>query len=139
MTRIYELINPSDQITFRATPLEAAFIADRMLSALYFVRDVEADKQVEAPEGMAAAYGAMWKAADQIASYARAFDSFLIGSPHNRDLFEEITAGMTAAERQARRAKWHEERRSSMNDICRKCWEAGERIAATKPDPAEAA
>jgi len=132
--RLYELINPSDQITFRASPLHAAIIADLMSSSLYFVKDVETGKAPADPDDIQSAYNAIWQDADALKAYSDAYASFLVGSARDRALFEEIVAGMTPEERKARRDQWHDERCSSMNDICRQCWEAAAKIAAYKPE-----
>lgn len=137
--RIYELVNPSDAITFRATPIEAAFIADRMRAGPYFVKDAETGESPSQPENIQCFYDALWCDAAQIQSYAEAYASFLVGSPRDRRLFDEIVAGMSAEQRKARRDKWHDERCTSLNDICRQCWEAAERIAATAPETSEVA
>lgn len=132
--RLYDLINPSDQITFRATPKEAGVIAAIMGASLYFVRDIETGED-PSTEGALLDRRAIWSNADAIASYAKAWDSFLVGSPRDRSLFDEAVAKMTAEDAAAYRAKWHHEKRSSINDICQACWDAAARIAEEKPTP----
>ncbi len=134
--RLYTLVNPSDSITFRATPLEACFIADRMLAGPYFVNDAETEEAPEAPDDLKASYEALWSDAERIKSYAEAYASFLVASPGDRALYEEIIASLPDDQRRARRDKWHDERCTSMNDICRQCWETANKLAAYKPEVA---
>jgi hypothetical protein len=133
--RLYELINPSDNITFRATVGEAACIADRMRSGMYFVRDVETGTAPEI-EDMQAYYDAIWTDAARLASYADAYDSFLVGSLSERQLFEDATARMSPAEREIYRTEYHDRRRTSMNDICRQVWACVLPIRSYEPETA---
>lgn len=134
-TKLYELINPSDRITFRATLEEAACIADRMRPALYFVKDVETGEEPTV-EDLQSVYDAIWKDAAKLASYAAAYDSFLVGSTTERELFEKAASLMLANEARAYRKEYDDKRRSSFNDICGQCWAAAERIAAYEPEAA---
>jgi len=134
--KLWELVNPSDPITFRATEVEAVIIADRMLEAMYFVNDAGNGMPVPSMEAdeLKRAYEAIWKTPEGIASYAAAYDSFLIGTIEQRGLYEKNRSLMTETQQQSYRADYHERRRSSMNDICQACWNVAAKIAATKPD-----
>lgn len=122
-TQIYELINPSDAITFRATKEEASVIAGIVGASLLFVKDVETG---EAPntEGWQDARERFWKDSVAFDSYCRAYESFLVGSPKDRELFEDAVRNMGADEAAEYRLKWHNRKCSSMNDICARFWEA---------------
>lgn len=134
-TRLYELVNPSDRITFRATIEEAACIAERMRPAWYFVKDaLTGDDPVV--DDLQAVYDAIWKDAAKLASYAAAYDSFLVGSDSERELFEKATSLMSIDERRAYRTQYDDRRRSSFNDICGQCWATAVEIAAYEPEVA---
>jgi hypothetical protein len=119
--RLYEVINPSDMITFRAAVTEAACIANRLGAAWYFVKDMETGNEPEVAD-LQSEYDAIWKDADKLASYAEAYRSFLVGSRSDEAL--------------AYRAKYHDRQRSSMNDICAQAWETAEKIAVYTPEVA---
>lgn len=133
--RLYEVVNPSDAITFRATLVEAACIAVRLSPGWMFVEDAETG---EAPkiENLEAEYDAIWKDAGKLASYADAYRSFMVGSRTERELVEDAVALMSEEQAKAYRSKWHDKRRTSMNDLCRQCWETAEKIAAYEPEVA---
>lgn len=133
--RLYEVVNPSDAITFRATIIEAACIADRSSAGWMFVKDAETG---EAPnvDNLEAEYDAIWKDAGKLASYAAAYRSFMVGSLTERELVENAVALMGDDEAKAYRSKWHAKRRTSMNDLCSQCWETAEKIAAYEPEVA---
>lgn len=137
-TRLYQLVNPSDMITFRATVAEAACIDARMRAGLYFVNDMETGAAPDV-EDLQAEYDAIWKSAEKIASYAAAYRSFLIGSREEREEFERKTASMSTEDAVAFRESYHKRRRTSMNDICRQVWDNADRIAAYPPETDDAA
>jgi hypothetical protein len=133
--RLYEVVNPSDAITFRATLVEAACIADRLSPGWMFVKDAETG---EAPnvDNLEAEYDAIWKDAAKLASYAEAYRSFMVGSLTERELVDAAVALMDEVQARSYRARWHDKRRTSMNDLCRQCWETAEKIAAYEPEVA---
>lgn len=131
--RLYEVVNPSDAITFRATLVEAACIADRLRPAWYFVKDAETGEEPKV-EGIENEYDAIWKSGEKLASYAEAYRSFLVGSRSERELYEEAVSRMNDGDAKAYRAIWHDKRCTSMNDICGRVWEQAEKIAAYKPE-----
>ncbi|MCW0014863.1 hypothetical protein [Rhizobium sp. BT-226] len=133
--RLYEVVNPSDAITFRATVVEAACIADRLRPAWYFVKDVQTGEEPKI-DNLEEVYEAIWKSADKLASYAEAYRSFMVGSRSERELLEEAVSRMTEDEAKAYRAQWHDKRRTSMNDICRQVWETAEKIASYEAEAA---
>lgn len=135
--RLYELINPSDAITFRATAIEAACIANRMGGA-YFVKDKLTGEAPIVPD-LAAEYEAIWRDAGKIASYADAYRSFLVGTAFERELFEAAVARMDPAEAAEFKGSYHDKRCTSMNDICQQAWDGAEKIAAYAPETTDAA
>ncbi|MCS0501574.1 hypothetical protein [Ancylobacter mangrovi] len=133
--RLYELINPSDAITFRATVEEAAFIAARMLQGPYFVKDAETGEEPKIDD-LGSRYDALWSDAERLASYALAYRSFLVGNPSDRRLFEAAIERMPPDAADEYRREWHAARCTSFNDICAACWETAEKIAAYRPEAA---
>lgn len=127
--RLYELINPSDAITFRATPDEAAVMAVIFHASMLFVKDAVTGAE-PVVEDFEATRKAIWADPERQASYAAAYRSFLVGSRSERELFEEAVKRMTPDEATAYRAAYHDRRRTSMNDICARMWDAGDKIAA---------
>lgn len=133
--RLYELINPSDTITFFATPTEAAFIANRMAAGFYFVRDCESDERpAEIDDALRASYDALWSDPERLASYSRAYASFLVCTARERPLFEDAITRMSEADADAYRKVWQETHRTSMNDIVAQCWATAKKIAAYQPE-----
>lgn len=128
--QVWELINPSDAITFRATPEIAALIASAMLSALYFVRSVTGEDPPALPERSETELAE----ASFRAAYADAWASFAVVRPSRRAAYDaEMAAIDDAAARRTFRADWHARARTSTNDICAECWEFAERIRARQP------
>jgi len=128
--KYWNVINPHDPITFVANDYEAALIADRLLSGLYFVEGVES-REAPVVDDLRSWYDKLWFSKEAIVSLADAYDSFLVG---NRAEFEERVKGAGPEKRAILHAEWHEEKRTSMVDICAKLWEAGRNIRATEPD-----
>ena len=131
--KLYELINPSDAITFWATPIEAAIIADHMLDAPYFVKDADTGESPKVAD-LEASYNEIWTDAKKISSSAEAYRSFVIGKPYEPRLYDEAIRRMTASDAEKFRNEHHAGRRTSLNDICKRCWEAGDRIALCHPE-----
>jgi hypothetical protein len=130
---LYEVINPSDQITFRATLVEAACIADRLLPALYFVKNVETGKSPEVND-LQSEYDAIWKSAEKLASYAAAYRSFMVGSVNERELVERAISTMQPNEAKSYLVAWNNKRRTSWSDLCGEVWATAEKIAAYQPE-----
>ena len=132
--RLYEVINPSDPITFRARPEMAALVSARLGESLLFVKDIETGEDPKI-DNLQEFYESIWKDADLIAEYAEAYRSFLIGRPSDRKIFEEAVKRMTPEDAAEFTLTYHDQQRSSLNDICRSVWQTAERIAATEPEP----
>jgi hypothetical protein len=133
-TRLYELTNARDRITFHATPEDAAVIADIVAISRLGVTEVATSAPPEAFDTLAGAgpaRAAIWASLERTAAYAAAFDSFLIGSPRQRAAFERAApADEARAAFELRRADWHARHNPSSNDICARFW----RIAAAIRD-----
>jgi hypothetical protein len=135
-TRVYEVINPSDAITFRATPEEAAVIAIRLYESLIFVKDVETGKDPSegfSPEHLARLHKEVLGDAMR-PGYAAAWRSFLVGAPHDRGLFEHAIEKLAPNDATEFAALWHDQKRTSLNDICKHAWDNAARIDAWNPD-----
>lgn len=128
MKRVWEIINPHDKITFVANEAEAALMAERLLPGLYFVQSVETRKPPVC-EDLCGWYTQLFFSAEKIASLAEAYCSALIG---NRKEFDLLATGMSPEQKAAFAAKWHDEKRTSMVDLCAKLWEVGEKIKAVR-------
>lgn len=134
--RVYELVNPSDAISFVATPFEASCIAHRMKASHYLVTDAETGQHVDPAEDpeFSRKYDDLWKSAEAIQSYSKAWASFMCFPAKGRDVLEKALAWGSAAEAEEIRRTLSERNRSSMNDICKVCRDAAVKIAATRPD-----
>lgn len=131
--RLYELINPSDPITFRATLTEAAIICAIMKASMYFVRDVETGEEPTIAD-VKSARDAIFRSREKLDSYADAFASFMVGNVGDRELVEAATAQMSTADAESYRAIWHDRNRSSLNDICRAFFERSEALRRYVPE-----
>ena len=134
--KLWELINPSDKITFRATDVEAAIIEVRMREGPYFVKEYGTDnKPPELSEiDLRKAYDAIWKDRASISSHAAAFDSFLVGDKADREAFEKNVSFMSGQQVNNYRASYHGRKCTSLNDICQACWTVALKIAAFEPE-----
>lgn len=148
---IYEIINPSDPYTMAAESRLVACLAcgitmggayaleclsdptDKGYPMMLFGADPKKwfaeNFGIDTPEKFAEAEERNWGA------IADALDSVLIGSLDGRGAFayarmtSKRTAGETPEAHGRRvRDEWHEQRRSSMNDIGARCWENARRI-----------
>lgn len=132
--RLYEVINPSDRITFRAMLEEAACIADIFDASMLFVKDIETGEKPQV-EDIKAAHDLIYSTRAGLDSYADAFASFMVGTRSERELIEKAIERMSAEEAKAYRAEWHDKLRSSLNDICARCWPVADRLRAHTPEP----
>lgn len=128
--KIYEIINPSDQITVRATPEEASVLGVILGASFYFLKDAETNEDAPkvSDDEWKELREAIYADAERRKSYADVFRSALIGSMTDRLLFEDAVAKMTPADAKAYLDKWQDMRRSSMNDICKRLRDAADGI-----------
>lgn len=117
---IFECINPSDAITLLARDPVVAWAAVKMLNGMYFLRDA-AGKSVD-PDRRE------WDmfVEARSAEIADCLLSFQCCSVADRPEYERVLAAIPDEQVKLKyRTDFKEERRSSMNDICRRAWEMG--------------
>lgn len=134
--KVYELVNPSDAICFIATPFEARCIAARLKAHPGLVIDPETKDHISPDDDpdFTPKYEAIWKSAEAIQSYARAWGSFMCFPARNRVLLEQALSRTPDDEADLLRRRISENNRTSLNDICRICRDAAVNIAATLPE-----
>lgn len=134
--RLYEVINPSDKITFRASREIAGALAASLRPHMLFVRDVETGKDIPPDE---TAYDDVWKYRAQMDEYANTYDSWLIDWKGERATYEAAVATMNAEQRTAYRAEWNEKRCTGRGGaFCQAAYDAARRIRLCEPEPATA-
>lgn len=130
---VYELINPSDQITFEGDSDQVAIAAGLLLGegkvGMRKVGDAENidvlplllfanEEQINAALGahdMSLGTLSGWMDANK-AALADFLESVLYGSARDRELFTAMTAKLSVDEVRKQRAVWNERKRSSLND-----------------------
>ena len=130
----WELINPSDKITFKADTYELACLAVGLMGGAYAADLLEGDvepRQVPmflfggTDEHFKKHFGKdvsdTFEAADKLA-LADVLDSFLIGSMAERRAYEKALSVMPEADKAAFKEEWLDKERSSMNDICARAY-----------------
>lgn len=136
--KLWDLINPSDAVTFKAPDLQIAlFVTVAISNGQYGAQEIT-DNEHEGLKVPLFLFGGVeainefcqenwnldWEQveatviADRSDELCTAFDSFIYGNLGDRKLIEELLAALPDDEaRKARLAEWNEERRSSMNNI----------------------
>ena len=127
----WELINPSDKVTFKAPTFELAAIAVGIMGGSYAAEELDGDTdkprkvplflfggteeffQKEFGKGV----GESFEQCDKEA-LAEVFESFLIGSMAERRAYEKAMSVLPEEEKAAFKADWLDKERSSMNNIC---------------------
>lgn len=134
--RLYEIINPSDPYTMEVEDFREAAVGLLMLSTAFALEPVDGK---EGPRMPILAFGGMDKwleenvcprkdipnwVQDHREGIAKALGSVLIGKAEQRDLYRSAMDAIDdPAKREAFREKWHDTKRSSMNDIGAAAWE----------------
>lgn len=128
---LYEIINPSDKYTIDCPDLEIAAIACLLLGeGQYGLKALEKDAE-DVPIMMFGDPDAWFlhhfsKTLPDVMHHVRdtrtdalaaALDSVVIGGEEHRATLQAILHGIAEQRRAAARILWHDERRSSMNDI----------------------
>lgn len=148
---LWELVNPSDPYTLRCDDFEVAAVVSVLLGeGKTPLHEVGGDAR-KVPfflfgghdEWFLGQFGA--KAGDVIArcmtssrsAIADALDSVVIGTPRDRELYEEALSAMSEADRAAYRKTWHDRKRSSLSDYGSFAWGLAERLRQ-ETAPAEA-
>jgi hypothetical protein len=131
---IYELINPSDPITYAADEDIVACAVGLLLGAgkagmqrvgaepealevlpiLLFASE-EATRAVLKARGLDIDTLNQW-IYDHYEAVASCLESALYGSARDRELFDAMTAGLSPDERRRRQTAWNDRKRSSVND-----------------------
>ena len=142
MGRIYEIINPSDPYTLEAEDFKDAAVAILMISpelGLEMVPRCAEEANQDAPSLPILAFGGMEKwiedhicpmkdvkkfIDDRREAIAKVLESVLIGKPRERRIFEDAMEAIDdPKKREAFKAKWHDGKRSSLNDIGGAAWD----------------
>lgn len=139
---LYEIVNPSDPYTLAADDFETACLANILLSeGLYGLDEIDGNGRMPILGfGGADAADRWWRerfgrslddalAAMDRAAVATCLGSVLIGSAKDRKAYE---AGLELiddpAKRKAWHDRWHDDRRSSVNNIGKRAWQLGEQL-----------
>lgn len=156
---LYEIINPSDCYTIEAKSLDVAFVACVFLGSGQYAFEPFEEAATRIPiflfggteewcsehlkEGFEAVVDRVMADPGKKAELAECFDSCLIGKRPMRDTYY---AGLELiddpAKREQWRHRWHEERRSSLNDIGGRAYGMAKRLRSgsnnpLKPAPAQ--
>lgn len=134
--KLYELINPSDDYTFRAPSLEVAGACAVLLSSGFGARCLDGDSEETTPilfgwnewlqdRGMNKA----WFDA-HVQQIADAFDSFLIGGQNEREDVESMLALLDDDKRERWRADRQDRHRSSINQIGERAYDYAKNLRA---------
>jgi len=123
---IYDLVNPSDPITFRAEPAIAPVVAYVLARSMLFVRNAEDQSDVRplVDREFARRHDELYSTAETLRELAAVYDSFLIGSGLARVSFELAVVKMPPADAIEYRRQWNDRRRTSINDFCQQAWDA---------------
>jgi hypothetical protein len=148
-TVLYEVINPSDPVTFKAASLAAAFIAVTVVGGgQYAARPIDDPEAVEVPLFL---FGGseQWVAKNlpgediegivdrHMDDTIAALQSFCTGSARDRALFDSAREAITDPARLAAfDAEWDDKKRSSINDIANRAHTIAGRLAAKQEEAA---
>lgn len=128
--RLYEIVNPSDPYTMEVEDFKEAAVGLLMLSTHFGLEPVDGEAGSSMPPFI---FGGMDKwieenvcptddlqkwIRDHTPGIAKALDSVLIGEKGQRELYQAAMEAIDdLAKREAFHEKWHDTKRSSMNDI----------------------
>jgi hypothetical protein len=137
---LFDLINPSDHYTFKAESLECAALATTILgSGQYGAEQLDGDAAVPifmTEQWFRENFGRSTQDSldlyrgERLQELIACFDSVLIG---NRDEYERTLPLIAADKRDEWTAYWHDQRRSSMNDIGRRAKRIAKALAENRP------
>jgi hypothetical protein len=151
---LYEIINMSDAYTIEAKDLELAFVACVLLGSGQYAFEPLQDEGVKVPFFMfggvdefcqkhfSKSSGAVLDGVMEIRNeeLAECLESCLIGGKSNRQTyFDGLALIDDPAKREQWRNSWHDERRSSLNDIGGRAYEMAEKLRAKTKNPVVAA
>jgi hypothetical protein len=142
---LYEIINPSDAYTMEADDFKIAAVANLIIGeGQYGLEPVGgegpgmpvlflggAEEWLDKNVCPVNEFGAFINAHRE--EIARALDSVIIGRPNERKLyFAGLEMAGTPEKKKAWRDKWHDEKRSSLNDIGSFAWRKAEALRKKK-------
>ncbi|ELB1513684.1 hypothetical protein QPP80_003774 [Vibrio alginolyticus] len=119
---LFELVNPSDPLTFYAPNLEVAAVVAYSLSSHYGAVSVD---NPEERSSILLGWGdwfeernidGEWMKANHLV-LADAFDSLVIGKPEKRAQFDATLAALSDSQKEAFKKEHHDKNRSSLKDI----------------------
>jgi hypothetical protein len=152
---VYEVINPSDMVTFETeheAALNVAFMQVCPSSGIGLIRLADGEyirpiflfaDEGEILKWMAGFLGELSKGAidrfidEHWEQMAEALESVLYGEPAERKLFAEMMAGMSREAVLELRVKWNDAKRSSMNDYSKVCLAYAAKLRKNHAKPAE--
>lgn len=127
---LWELINPSDKITFKAETHELAAIAVGIMGGQYGAQELDTEAEPRnvplflfggTEEYFQKTFGKTiaesFETCDKV-TLAEVFESFLIGSMAERRAYEKALSVLPEEDKAAFKADWLDKERSSMNNIC---------------------
>lgn len=128
----WEVINPSDYITFEATETEARIIGWILRGSCLFVTSVNGEKD-PVPDGydrerFDAERNEIWSDPSRRWSYAMCFQSFLCGGGTFREVLKKACESDAVDDSMAYWREISDRKRTSMNDICAHFWKIGDEI-----------
>lgn len=129
---VYEIINPSDAITVKASPDHAALLATILAESWMFLRPVDGGDMLRrmSAEAFKARRDRMDADTADLVAYAAVFHSATVGAPRERAAIDAKIEAFPAAERLMARRAHNQERATSMRNICGPLMDAGDRMVA---------
>lgn len=135
MMTLYQLINPSDCVTFYAADQRVAIMAELLVTRgkgavqpaheggesvgfFFMLPDMEEAIQKAIGQGMSAFLD------DHAEEVIEALKSFSVASPAERDIYDDAVRAITDPEQLAAFKERHDDRqRTSINQICQAAWQ----------------
>lgn len=147
---LFHLINMSDPYTFEAPDLKTAALTTLLLGGGEYGAESE-DKSLEVPvmllvgrEGIV-----QWfkdkcdlditgvTIGDMREPVGKCLASFVIGSFEQRKIYEDMRTVLREDLQTDFKIKWHDDRRSSLNDIGRRAWRLSEQLLSLEVQDAQ--
>lgn len=137
---LFKIVNPSDPYTIECPDLELAFGVAAIFDGQYLLEPIGggpgvpvlffggADAFCQSHFGRTLDDTLAHVMRERQAELAACFASVLIGTAEDRAHFEATVAHCSAADRAAVRLRWHDAKRSSLNDIGRRAWQFAARL-----------
>lgn len=127
-TEVFELINPSDHITFVATRSDAEVMATIFNESWMFVHLVGGDQlPILESDEFELRHGAIYNSPDNLERYAAAYASAMCATKGERETIDDAISKMPNPDDQKSFLEnWQNRKRTSMNNICAKLHIAAE-------------